>query len=67
MTSKVSFLPSVADKIQKIIEENNIVTPITLIESERGAIGYSLHMEFEIDLNGREAVARIALVDESDW
>lgn len=65
--NRVSFLPSVSDKIQKIIEENNIVTPITLIESGESAIGTVLEMEFEIDLNGREATARIVLVDHKDW
>lgn len=65
--NKVTFLPNISDKIQAIIEENNIVTPITLIESGNSGIGTILDMEFEIDLHGREAIARINLVDMRDW
>lgn len=65
--NKVTFLPSISDTIQKIICENNIVTPITLIESSQSGIGSNLDMEFEIELEGRAAIARINLVDERDW
>lgn len=56
--NKVTFLPSVSDRIQDIILENNIVTPITIIENEDN----SIDMEFEIVLHGRFATARVPIL-----
>ena len=65
--NKVVLLPSVVDKMMKIIDENNIVTQITLIQSGNSGIGTILEMEFEIDLNGRIATARIELDGVENW
>lgn len=56
--NRVKFLPSVADRIQEIICENNVVTPVTLIDLDG-----EVYMEFETALHGRSATVRLIVFD----
>ena len=65
---KISLLPNTIERILEVIKENDVVTPVAIIEhSFNNGIGSCIDIEFEINLNGRFATARIPVVDENDW
>ncbi len=56
------------EKIQTIIEENNVHAFELFVEDEDSGIGYCLYMQFDYEFpNGRFGVARLTITDENDW
>ncbi len=59
--------PQEIELIQKIIEENKIEFAFKLIQETESGIGNILHIEFESEVNGRQATIRIPITTEENW
>ena len=59
--------PQEIEIIQKVIEENNIEIAFELIHENSSGIGSTLDLEFETDINGREATIRIPITTTENW
>jgi hypothetical protein len=66
MITKVVLNSSDLDRIREVVVENN-VKMFTLVVDNGGGIGYTVDLEFEYDLNGRDAVIRVPIVGVEDW
>jgi hypothetical protein len=53
--------------IQKIIEENGIKYAVKLIYNSGSGIGSTLDVEFDTEVNGREATIRIPVTGVENW
>ena len=66
MITKVVLNDRDLDRIREVVVENN-VKMFTLVVDNGSGIGYTVDLEFEYDLNGRDAVVRVPIVGVEDW
>ena len=59
--------PQEIEIIQKVIEENNIKHAFKLIHENGSGIGATLDLEFDAEVNGREATIRIPITTVENW
>lgn len=59
--------PEEIEKIQTIIDENNIQNPFELIYDNSSGIGATLDLEFDMKVNGRDATIRIPISGVENW
>ena len=59
--------PQEIELIKKIFEENKIVYAVQLIQTSGSGIGYTLEVEFDTEINGRQAKIRIPVTTEENW
>jgi hypothetical protein len=55
------------DIINKIVEENDIKYNFWIVYNDGSGIGYTLDLEYEADINGRNATIRIPISGEENW
>lgn len=56
------------EKIQKIIQENDVHAFSLITDNEDSGIGYCLYMQFDYEFpNGRLGTAQLTISDENDW
>jgi len=67
MTTDMWVNPQEITIIQKIIEENKIEFAFKLIQESGSGIGTTLDIEFESEVNGRQATIRIPITTSEDW
>jgi cystathionine beta-lyase/cystathionine gamma-synthase len=66
MINKIVLNVRDLDRIREVVIENN-VKMFTLVVDNTSEIGYTVDVEFEYDLNGRDAVVRVPIVGVDDW
>jgi len=66
-TTSMWINPQEIELIRKIIEENKIVYGFQLIQASGSGIGTTLDIEFESEVNGRQATIRIPITTEENW
>jgi hypothetical protein len=66
MSTKVTLNNRDLERIQEVVKENNVQL-FTLVVDANSAIGYTVDLEFEYDLNGRNATVRVPIVGVEDW
>jgi hypothetical protein len=59
--------PNEIELIQKVIKENKIVTSFELLQENHSGIGYTLDLEFDTEVNGRQATIRIPITTVESW
>ncbi len=67
MTKEIYVSPQELAIIQKIMEENNIKYAVKLIYEDGSGIGSTLDVEFDTEVNGREATIRIPVTGVENW
>jgi hypothetical protein len=67
MEQKILMTPQDMGILAKIIEENDLKYAFALIYNGGSGIGYTLDVEFEKDINGREATVRIPITGVENW
>lgn len=67
MTSEIYINPKELAIVQKIMEENGITYAVKLIYTNDSGIGSILNVEFDTEVNGREAVVRIPVSGVESW
>ena len=65
--SKITLLPSAVEKINEVVELNNIVTSITIECDSSSGIGPIITMSWLTDYNGLCTTMTVNVVDESKW
>lgn len=65
--AKVNLTQRNLKEILAVISENEIDTPIVVIEEGESGIGSILSVEFKKDLHGREASIRIEISGVNNW
>jgi hypothetical protein len=53
--------------LNKIVEENNVDYNFWIVYTDASGIGYTLDVEFEKELNGRDAVVKIPISGVENW
>lgn len=64
---KFYVTPQEIEIIQKVVEENNIKHAFQLIHENQSGIGSTLDLEFETEVNGRQATIRIPITGVESW
>jgi hypothetical protein len=67
MIQEIHINPDELAIIQKIIEENSIKYAVKLIYNGGSGIGSTLDVEFDTQVNGREATIRIPVTGVENW
>ena len=67
MPKEIYITPEELKIIQTIIIENNITYAFKLIHDSSSGIGSTLDIEFDTDMNGREATVRIPVTGAENW
>jgi len=67
MTSEIYINPEELAIVQKIMEENGITYAVKLIYNNDSGIGSILEVEFDTEVNGREATIRIPVTGVENW
>jgi hypothetical protein len=67
VTKEIYVSPQELAIIQKIMEENNIKYAVKLIYEDGSGIGSTLDVEFDTEVNGREATIRIPVTGVENW
>ena len=65
--SKITLLPSAVEKINEVVELNNIVTSITIECDSSSGIGSIITMSWVTIYNGLCTTMTVAVADESEW
>jgi len=65
--AKVTLLPSAVEKINEIIELNNIVSDITVDCDSSSGIGSIITMSWVTVYNGLCTTMTVNVADESEW
>lgn len=65
--NKVKLLPMHIDRIMDVIQTNDIVSQITLDQSDNCGIGTVTTMSWETDYNGYHTKMIVVIEDEKDW
>jgi hypothetical protein len=55
------------DIVNKIVEENGIDYNFWIVYTDSSGIGYTLDLEYETEINGRNATIRIPISGEENW
>jgi hypothetical protein len=53
--------------VNKIVEENGIDYNFWIVYTNSSGIGYTLDLEYEMEINGRHAIVRIPICGEENW
>ena len=65
--SKITLLPSAVEKINEVVELNNIVTSITIECDSSSGIGSIITMSWEEEHNGLNTKMTIELSGVENW
>jgi len=65
--SKITLLPSAVEKINEVVELNNIVTSITIECDSSSGIGSIITMSWLTVHNGLCTTMTVNVADESEW
>jgi hypothetical protein len=65
--NKITLNTQDIERITRIAQENNIDFFTLIHDNGANGIGYTLEMEFTIDLHGRMANVRVPVVGVEDW
>jgi hypothetical protein len=65
--AKVTLLPSAVEKINEVVELNNIVTSITIECDSSSGIGSIITMSWLTVYNGLCTTMTVNVADESEW
>jgi hypothetical protein len=65
--NSLTLLPKHIDRIMDIIQINDIVSQITLEQSENCGIGTVTTMSWETDYNGYHTKMTVVIEDEKEW
>jgi hypothetical protein len=65
--AKVVLLPSAVEKINEVVELNNIVTSITIECDSSSGIGSIITMSWLTVYNGLCTTMTVNVADESEW
>jgi hypothetical protein len=65
--SKITLLPSAVEKINEVVELNNIVTSITIECDSSSGIGSIITMSWLTVYNGLCTTMTVNVADESEW
>jgi len=65
--SKITLLPSAVEKINEVVELNNIVTSITIECDSNSGIGSIITMSWLTVYNGLCTTMTVNVADESEW
>ena len=65
--AKVVLLPSAVEKINEVVELNNIVTSITIECDSSSGIGSIITMSWLTVYNGLCTTMTVSVADESEW
>jgi hypothetical protein len=67
MTKEIYLNPEELAIIQRIMEENDIKYAVKLIYNDGSGIGSTLDVEFDTEVNGRQATVRIPVTGVENW
>ena len=65
--AKITLLPSAVEKINEVVELNNIVTSITIECDSSSGIGAIITMSWVTIYNGLCTTMTVNVADESEW
>ena len=65
--SKITLLPSAVEKINDVVELNNIVSDITVDSDRNSGIGSIITMSWVTVYNGLCTTMTVSVTDESEW
>jgi len=65
--AKITLLPSAVEKINEVVELNNIVTSITIECDSSSGIGSIITMSWLTVYNGLCTTMTVNVADESEW
>ena len=65
--SKITLLPSAVEKINEVVELNNIVSDITVDCDRSSGIGSIITMSWVTVYNGLCTTMTVNVADESEW
>lgn len=64
--TQIHLLKTELQIINEIVNENNL-TDFTIVFNNSSGIGYTIDVEFDLDLNGRTGKVRLPVVGVENW
>jgi len=65
--NKVTLLPSFIDRINDVIQSNNIVSEVTLEQDSSSGIGNITTMSWDTEHNGYHTKMTVEIIGVKDW
>ena len=65
--NKISITPQDLEIINQIVKENDIKYKFDLVLTSGSGIGYTLDLEFETELNGRDVTIKVPVCGVENW
>jgi hypothetical protein len=66
-TISITLTPNDLEIINAIVQENDIKYGFNLVMTSGSGIGYTLDLEYETELNGRDVTVKVPVTGVENW